>query len=251
MKLPFKWNKVEKIKKNWNSRDDRKVIERILERDPELEKALLDQMQAVDWLEQHQSLLMPRQDFLDESHTQLMSNLKAELNPRQQMKRRVVSRMRYVRMAAEAAILLLFCMLLLNVTQHTILLAQRSLPGEFLYPLKRMSESTRLVFTFGAVSDAHLHMYYTQQRTLELQELLLEGNYDRASTAVENLQVQFNRTEQVLSSVADRDPQMAQDMQHQLHDSLQEQALVLGLLVERLPRDLRSGVEQVMQTEVR
>jgi hypothetical protein len=221
-------------------------LERILERYPEHAAWLDEQIQGAGWLAQRQRLVSPRPEFLVESQLRLLQRLEANLTPAARLRRVFTSRFIYARLAVQAALLLLLGLVLFNVIDRGVLLAKRALPGDLVYPLKQTSERIRLAISIGPERDARLHLIYTRQRSLELQELLLEGKYESATLAASLFYDQFQQTVQALTRVSQRNPLLAQEMQLQMSASLQEQSVVLRLLVEGLPRSLRSGVEQVM-----
>lgn len=62
--------------------------------------------------------------------------------------------------------------------------AAGSLPGDFLYPAKRVAEDARLTLTWGAAARARLHLERAQARLTELERLLHdEGRYDADTLA--------------------------------------------------------------------
>jgi hypothetical protein len=57
----------------------------------------------------------------------------------------------------------------------TVSVAQPSVPGETLYPVKRVAENVRLLLTFDSTARAELLLSYAERRSTEIHDLLARG----------------------------------------------------------------------------
>ena len=246
IQLPFRKRDAVILQECLEAHAKGESIDSILERNPEHLEMLQERLLAAGWLEQRTKSIAPPPQFISQSHQSLLRSLNSSRTSHQRFWRVFRVRLGYVRLALQTALLLLFCLSIYNISHQTVLLSQRALPGDLLFHLKTSLEDARLAFTFNPISEARLNLAYTNQRTLELQELLLEGSYEQVDQSLSLFRNQVQRTNQSLKLVARRDPLLAQELQLQMSASMQEQAVVLLLLVDGLPGNLRSGVEQVV-----
>ena len=68
-----------------------------------------------------------------------------------------------------------------------------SLPDQPLYPVKRVVEQARLVFTFGGDAKARLHSRFAERRVLEIAVMSNKGNTKRIASLTDDLDRHLRR----------------------------------------------------------
>jgi hypothetical protein len=222
------------------------TLEDILRHYPGREESLRAKLSTAEWLAKQNQSLEPRPGFLLASQKRLVSDLRARTTPRQKAGRQVSVRLRRFAKALQPAVVLLFLLVLINIPFQLMQGARIALPGDELYLLKRFQEQTRLVLTPDPLGDALLQVRYTQQRTAELQELILDGRFEDLDLAVAGFQDQYQAAEYSIELVGRGDPLLAENMQRIMKESLREQEVVFSFLIAAVPRSLRIGLEQAL-----
>lgn len=221
-------------------------LDEILQRYPAHAEALRPRLQTALWLGQRRSSLEPSPAFLHASHQRLLADLRRQVTPRTHFWRRFQLGLSFFARGFQAAVLAVFFLALIHVSAQVLFAAQMALPGDFLYPLKRLPEQVQTVVTLDPIQDARLNIQHAQLRTLELQELLFEGRYEDLPLAVSHFQAELQRSESSLLRLQRTNPQLAHLMHYQMKQTLHDQVFVLSLLLESLPRGLRTGLEQAL-----
>jgi len=222
------------------------ALDDILSRYPEHASALRPRLQAAAWLAQRADLVDPPPSWLPSTRQRLVAELRRRTTHRSQAWRSFLARLGLLNRSLQGAVIAMLVLLCLNVTGQALFAARGALPGDFAFPIKRFQEQVQLALSFSPVKDARLNLHFAQERTLELEELLLEGRIEDLPVAVVLFQQKMDQFQQSLAAVQQRDPQLAQTLQLQMDDAFQEHAIVLSLLIQNVPRGMRSSLEQAL-----
>lgn len=90
-----------------------------------------------------------------------------------------------------------FALIIIFISVGTINLSARSIPGDFLYPIKLITEKVKFLLTINSEDKAELRIIYSEERTRELVKYLdkkgslntdiVKSMLDEASFALENI----------------------------------------------------------------
>lgn len=89
----------------------------------------------------------------------------------------------FQRLAVASAAVLLVA----TTSISTVAASQSTKPGDFLYPVKRTAENTRLALEFSSESKANLEIEYAERRANEIAKLLESGDTDKVDSAQKDL----------------------------------------------------------------
>ena len=97
---------------------------------------------------------------------------------------RVITNIHIQRWAVASA-----AVLLIAVTSGvtTVAASQRTKPGDFLYPVKRTAENTRLALEFSSESKANLEIEYAERRANEIAKLIASGDTEKVDSTQKDL----------------------------------------------------------------
>jgi hypothetical protein len=222
------------------------ALEEILERYPRQAPLLRGRLEAAGWLLERRPALELSPEFLAASRRRLTRDLRQRTSPRQKAGRWLTVRVGRAGRLLQPVMLVLLLILFLNIPVQLFQAASNTLPGDRLYSLKRFQEGLRLATTVDPFAEAVLQVRYTQQRAIELQELLLIGRYEDVELALEFFQGQFQSTQAAIAAVGQDDPLLAESMQRILKESIREQDVVFSFLIPIAPNGLGLGVEQAL-----
>jgi hypothetical protein len=153
-------------------------LEEILSAYPAHAEALRQALVSAAWLKNQQETLNPPPGFIVVSWKRIAARLVRPLPKPVPQRPRFEWRFLFAwmvnhRLALQALSVLLILAILLGSLSGTAYAAQSTLPGDRLYPLKLALEETRLAFNFGLVADADLHLFFSDVRVAEMEELTL------------------------------------------------------------------------------
>ena len=222
------------------------TLEDILSRYPEQVDALRPRLQAADWLAQSTDLFQPRPAWLPSAKQHLLAELNRQASPRSQAWRSFISRLGLVGRSLQGAVIAVLVLLFMNVTGQALFAARLALPGDYAFSIKYLQEQFRLALSVSPVEDATLNLHFAQERTLELEELILEERYEDLPLAVNLFQRKMGQFESSLDVIRRQNPQLAQALHQQMEAAIQDHAIVLSLLIRNVPHGLRAGLEQAL-----
>ena len=222
------------------------TLDDILSRYPEQADALRPRLQAANWLAQRADLFQPRPAWLSSAKQHLLAELNRQATPRSQAWRSIFARLGFVSRSLQGAVIAVLVLLFMNVTGQALFAARLALPGDLAFSLKYLQEQVRLALSISPVEDAILNLHFAQERTLELEELILEQRYEDLPLAVNLFQRKMSQFEHSLEVIRRQNPQLAQALQQQMEDAFQDHAIVLSLLIRNVPHGLRANLEQAL-----
>jgi hypothetical protein len=246
MRLPFRKSESELLQECLEALAAGEPLEEVLARHPERESSLRPALEAAGWLGNRRAAVSPGSEWVQKARRQLEVDLQAELTARARLKRKLSRSYARLRVHFQAAAIALLIMVFLNVAGQVMFAARSTLPGDFLFPLKRLPEQIRWALMLNPVDETRLGAYIAQKRAVELQELLIEGRYDDLALGVELLQRDLARVQRDINQIARRNPQLAQSLQEELASLLEEQFFILSLLSGHVPEGVSQTWNQVL-----
>ncbi|MEW5869672.1 MAG: DUF5667 domain-containing protein [Chloroflexota bacterium] len=221
-------------------------LESVLARYPEQAAGLQPELEAAAWLLQRGPALAPRPGFVAASRRRLARRWL----PAPRLTRSCQAlvnwslRLQARKLVVYAMLVILLVGQMLNVAK-VARASQVFLPGEPLYPLKTVLENTHLLLAFDAGRQANLHIEYAQRRLLEVQALILEGDYAPIPDTVSRLDFHVNQTLRALNREVQRDPLQARRLGGELQVVLVSQAELVNVLAGLTPSDTQAECKRV------
>jgi hypothetical protein len=243
MGLFSKFNEEKALQECLEALESGEALEAILARYPGYEARLKESLRAAGWLAEHKTALEPGEAFLQASRLRLTARLKTEQTRRKQALRNVTYRMSGWGRQLQAAAVALLVLMVFNLAGQVMYAARIALPGDLVYPVKKFQEQARLAVSLDAVEDARLGVAFTQQRALEIEALILEGRMEDLGKASGLFERQVVQAYRLLNTAAQENPAQALLLKTQLDQALSDQALAIMVLIQSVPRGLRSGLE--------
>ena len=222
------------------------TITSVLEKHPQYAVELRPRLESLTWLADSRKNLDPRPGFISSSRVYIEHKIES-ISP-QNFWQRVIRRytpQRWVFNIVAPAVLILLLVLVLN---SLVLSAQLSIPGDPLYSTKLTLEDVQLTLTFNQVEKADLYILLSRERTTELVELALEGNYALIPAAASRMETVMIASLHALNNIADQYQASKQPMLLELRETLINEVYVLNLLKSSSPPGAHQGIELAIQT---
>ncbi len=222
-------------------------VEAILAREPAQADETRQELAAAEWLQAHQEELDPPAGFLEASKTRLMKRVRPA-NRLSLYRRRSLHWGNPMYRWALAAVFLIG---VFPVLQSLYFSALTALPGDSLYGAKRSGEELRWFFTFDRLGRAELGVSLAQERSAEIEALVLEGRYEDIMPVIATYQEQWQRAYRSVAEITTRQPENAQDLNLRLDQAYSTQRFVLSLLLGSVPEYARIDVQVAMLVAAR
>jgi hypothetical protein len=126
--------------------------------------------------------------------------------------------------------------------------ADRTLPGDALYPVKTTVEEARLWIAHGD-RDAHLSLQFAETRIQEIKYLGVAGRFDDMATAAGRFESQMQHTDHALHELAERDAELAQALAAQSEEARTAYRRELVELLQAAPDSDRPTVEGILELD--
>jgi len=161
-------------------------VESILARYPRIEAQLRPRLEAAILLHQLRYSIATRPGFIHDSRKYLETKI-ISMQPRHSWQRlfRIHTPQRW---AVNLATLTLLVITLVALMNDMILAARLAIPSEPLYSIKLFIEDIELALTINQTAKMDLHIQFTRERTSEIAELILHGDYEYLPTAARRLE---------------------------------------------------------------
>ena len=220
---------------------------------PALAEEVRPSLEAALWLQQNRSTLNADETFVQASKARLMAKIAAEggaaakHNPGTHNSaivqtgfgsltfRTFWESLRARRFTFRVALAFLIVLAFIVTSNGVALAARKAIPGDTLYPVKRLEENLRLAFSFLPENDLRLKLEFAEQRVLEMQELVLKGRLAYLEATQASHSAHLTEALALLDSIAQSDPARAQQLAFEMSDSLAGQLAVLDDLVVSVP----------------
>ena len=222
------------------------TIASILEKHPQDAAELRLRLESLTWLVDSRKNLDPRQGFISSSRAYIEHKIES-ISPQSSWQRvlRRYTPQRWVFNIVAPAILIVLLVLVVN---SLVLSAQLSIPGDPLYSTKLTLEDIQLILTFNQVEKADLYIQLSRERTTELVELALEGNYELIPSAARRTETVMIASLHALNNIADQYQASERPMLSELRETLTNEIYVLNLLKSSSPPAAHPGIELAIQT---
>jgi hypothetical protein len=230
-------------------------FEQLLSQNPKYAKELLQRLETVDMLEENTAVFAARPGFVSASRQQLVERLKRErfsdvTRPRDARALKAFQKKRFWRVLNLASLVILI-LIFIFVGMQGYSLAETALPGDALYGVKIFGEKVHLETTLDPAMKAALHVDYAGRRCSEIVELIFEGRFNYLTPTSANLREHVRQADIQLRGLKTSDPSLSVSLSEKLKNTFSSQNLLLDLLIQSVPLDARSGVEEAMTLEVR
>ncbi len=219
-------------------------LESVLEAHPTQADELQEALQTALWLDAQQTGLEPRPGYLETSRKWVMKSIKATRVTFWQRLWRPHSPQRFALQALSLSLLIVSLVLVIN----TINLASRlALPGDLLYPAKLSIERMHLALTYDPQAQARLQIEFTQHRTTEIVQLVLENEDEFLPESVSRLEAQIYQGLVDLENAQKDDAVQSQLLIATMKTSLENEKFILTVLRDLQPAyaftDLTQAIE--------
>jgi hypothetical protein len=225
-------------------------LEDVLKRYPEEESELRPRLTKAVWLRGQANDLSHRPGFLEASRRRLVNRIALDSSPASFLQRLVwrgsVQRQQKFRWAVNSLALLVLAYSIFSLGSRTVSWAQTSLPGDGVYLVKLLVEDVRLGLTFDPAAKAKLHIDFAQERSNEIQALILEDRYEQIPISAVDFLSQVYQAKQALETIRAEEQTSVAVLSEQLNAIIADQYVVLNFLIEVVPAHARSAIEQAM-----
>jgi hypothetical protein len=226
-------------------------LEDVLARYPQASAELKPLLEAAVWFEVQKAAVEPRPGFVGASRLRLVERIVVEPALTGNWLERAWAQLitglggRW-RVALQVALVVVILAFLVVGGSGVALASQEALPGDALYSIKIGLEQAELILTPDTAAKIQLHNQFAQARLLEIEELVMEGRYSFIRETVSNFEKHVNRASQLLSDLAQREPQKAEKLAISLKETLAGQRDFLSFLMAAVPRELAPEILRAM-----
>jgi hypothetical protein len=221
------------------------TIDSILEMYPQYVHELRPKLEAVQWMVDAKKKLEPRDGFIPSSRKYMEDQFET-VQPHGFWQRifKWYTPQRWVFNFTAPVILVLLLVLIIN---NLILTARLSIPGDPFYTIKLIVEDIQLAFTFNPLDKTDLYIQFSQERTTEFVELVLEGDYEVLPSAAARLETEIIASLHSINDLTNRDLAQRQPETSKLMESLTNEISILNILKGSLPPTALPGIELAIQ----
>ncbi len=221
-----------------------------LQQYPEYESELRAGLVRAVWLKRQAYALQVRPGFVEASRRRLLNRMALDSSASSFLQhfiwRGSVQRQRRFHWAVNAVALLILFISIFSLASRTISWARTSLPGDGVYLVKLLVEDIRMGLTFSPVAKARLHIDYAEERSNEIQALILEDRFDQIPIAAVDFLSQVYQAKQSLETMGMKDQASVAILSEHLNAVIADQYVVLNFLIDVVPAHARSAIEQAM-----
>lgn len=221
-------------------------IDTILEKHPQDAQELRPRLEALFWLANARQNLNPRQGFITSSRKSIERQF-VSIQPHGFLPR-LFKRHTPQHWIFNLVTPLLLIFLLVFILNSLVLSAQLSIPGDSLYSTKLVLEDVRLALTLDRVNKTNLYIQLSRERTTELVELVLEGNYELLPPAAYRTETEMIASLHAIDNFPLGDQAVEQSMTSELKETLTNEIYMLELLKGSSPPAAHQGIELAIQS---
>lgn len=221
------------------------TVEEVARRHPDQSEELRLELDAALWLISRGEKLSPRPGFIRASRGRVVARVRQE-----QAASGWLSRLSSVfghilmRRAARSAVALLMILAMLMLGTGVVSASQSAVPGESLYPVKRIYEQVSFSITVDAVQRASLSVEFSEHRLSEAEELVTRGNFEMAKTTLQDYQKEVQQAVTLLQQVNERRGYEREALALYINKSLVESSERLASLVEAMPQSVKEEAKK-------
>jgi hypothetical protein len=221
------------------------TIDSILKRYPQESEQLRPQLESISWLGEAKKGLEPRQGFIASSQRYLQQQI--ETLPRPNFWQRLFKKFTPQRWVFNITAPIIVVMILALVLNSLVLTARLSIPGDPFYSTKLVIEDVRLAFTLNPVEKTDLYIQFSRERTTEIVQLVLEGDYERIPSTVDQFETELIASLHALNNISAHDPSAEVPSIESFRDTLSNENFMLNVLKETSPISARPGIDLAIQ----
>jgi len=141
--------------------------------------------------------------------------------------------------------LVVFCLLLGTLTVSA---AADTIPGETLYPVKRLTEQTHIALTFNNLKKARLHLRLADQRLQETADLLAVNQDNLAEATLRDFVQELSATTMLLDASGPLTPADQQILAKIVADNLAQYERKLAMWQTSVPSEMETAVLDAITT---
>jgi hypothetical protein len=219
----------------------KETIDSILEKYPQYAPELRPKLEAVLWLKQARISCATRPGFIIDSRKYLETKI-GSMQPISFWKR--IS-MRYTpgRWVFNVTAPVILLVLLALIFNSLVLTARLSIPGDPLYSTKLLLEDLHLAFTFNQADKTALYIQYSQERTTEFVQLILEGDYQVLPYAASRMETDIIASLHSIQDLSQQDVYLVQSMTGDMRETLSNEIFMLNILQRASPPSASPDIE--------
>lgn len=124
--------------------------------------------------------------------------------------------------------------------------ANKALPGDTLYPVKRSVETTQLVLTTNTAKEAKLHLQFADKRLDELAIVMQENRQHVMGDVLSDYETHVGAVSVFLDTGAELTPMQLADLAKLIKARLEQHQTRLSELLSLAPPELQAGIESAM-----
>ena len=224
-------------------------IEEVLQHYPNLAEELRSQLESAVWLQEKGKALDPAPDFVSASRQRLVRQIQREqLIGRSRVPVQAPPRRRLsLRLVWQTTAALVVLLALLFAGNQMMIATRSAIPGQTLYPLKRLVEQVQVAFPPNANRAAQLYVQFTLRRQSEIEALIVQQQYTLLPEAIRNYQEVVNLALLALERLASSDPERAQILAITLQDAFARQLVVMDNYAKVIPSQYKLQLDQIVQ----
>ncbi len=138
------------------------------------------------------------------------------------------------------------CITLIALLVATIALAQTSLPGNYLYGIKTMSENVRLALSFSNTDKIKTHISIAKEKINELEELSVKNV---SGNLIEKTEIIFNENQlKAKEYIKDHDDNSKViEWNKNLNENLDRNNAALLTIMENIPETNQEGIKEAIE----
>jgi len=219
------------------------TVEDVIHRHPDQSEELRLELDAALWLISQREKLSPRPGFVQASRRRVVARVRQEQAARGWFPRlSSIFSHSYMRRAAQLAVVFMMILGMLMMGTGVVFASQSAVPGESLYPVKRMYEQVSISITADEVQRASLSVEFSQRRLIEAEVLVARGNFEDLETALEAYEDQVNQSVDLLLQVSEDQEAAREAAAAQMTSDLTTNAERLESLAAQVPASARDLV---------
>jgi hypothetical protein len=220
-------------------------IEDVLRKHPGQAAQLRRELEVALWLHSRREQVAPRPGFVSASKKRVLARIQQEAGL--QGTRRAVLGFRWPFQAPVLRLgmaVLVVLVLVFSGLGGAVSYAQRALPGEQLYGVKRAAERVSYGLAFDEIGKLKLNLGFAQRRLDEVQRLLPAGKYALVKSTLADFLAVSDQAVQQLRGLDDSQLAEKSALAKQVNGSLSKTTEVLASLVSDAPAEVKADLEK-------
>lgn len=243
--------KIEKILNNCIKliSEDGLSLEQCLKRHPKFKeelKPLLESYIEVKEFEQ----IKPPSILENEIKTQFINIVKArqsQILSKKGMIPRFAAQLSGLLAMPTLAKISIFVILFLFISGFTSILSANTLPGDFLYPVKIVSEKVRIFFT-PRNKRANLHIIYAERRLNEIERITEKG---RTRGIAKILNILESETDSAINYMKDFEiDEKSYEVFDMILENFEKQRIVLEGIKKKVPYEAKPAIDRAIENNI-